>query len=79
MLFNLVDNKEVLVFPTHLSPLWSGLHSSQQSHGYVWHIIGYHIYSNYHMCIGSRRSCGLSVAAIWNHIGKSMVRRLSFL
>ena len=31
------------------------------------------------MCSGSRRSCVLIVAAIWNHIGKSVVLALLFL
>ena len=31
-----------------------------------------------HMCIGSHRSCSLSVAAIWNHVGKSVVGPLFF-
>ena len=29
-----------------------------------------------HTCMGSRRSRGLSVAAIWNHVGESVVRPL---
>ena len=31
-----------------------------------------------HMCTGSRRSCGLSLVALWNHVGKSVVRPLLF-
>jgi len=31
-----------------------------------------------HMCTGSRRSCGLSLVAFWNHVGKSVVRPLLF-
>ena len=31
-----------------------------------------------HTCTGSRRSCGICVAAIWNHVGKSVVRSLLF-
>ena len=30
------------------------------------------------MCTGSRRSCSLSVAAIWNHVGKSTVQPFVF-
>ena len=35
-------------------------------------------WSNRHICrcTGSRRSCSLSVVAIWNHIGKSVVQPL---
>ena len=32
-----------------------------------------------HMCTGSHRSCSLSVAAIWNHVGKSVVEPLFFV
>ena len=31
-----------------------------------------------HMCTGSCRSCGLSLVAFWNHVGKSVVRPLLF-
>ena len=30
------------------------------------------------MCTGSRRSCGLSLVAFWNHVGKSVVGPLLF-
>ena len=56
MQFNLVNNKEILVF------LCIGVHD-----GVV-----------VHTCTCSHRSHGLSVAVIWIHLGKSVVRPLLF-
>ena len=61
MQFNLVNNKEMLIFPCIWVPggavclAFSGLT---------------------HTWTGSRRSFGLSVAAIWSHVGKSVVTEL---
>ena len=60
MLFNLVNNKEILVF------LCIGIYDG----GVCLTVSGFR-----HTCTGSR---GLSTAAIWNHVGKSIVRPLLF-
>ena len=63
MQFNLVNNKEILVF------LCIGVHDGA---------VCLAVSGLRHTCTGSRRSRGLSVAAIWNHVGKSVVRPLLF-
>jgi len=62
-ILNIVNNKEMLVVPR----IW--VHD-----GAVCLVVS----GLWHTCTSSRRSCGLCVAAIWNHIGKSIVHPLLF-
>ena len=64
MQFNLVNKKEMLVFTC----IW--IHDGA---------ICLAVSRLRHSCPGSRRSCGLGVAAIRNHVGKNVVRSLFFL
>ena len=64
MQFNIVNNIQMLVFLC----IW--VHD-----GMVCLAVG----GLMHACTGSLRSYGLSVAAIWNHVGKSAVQSLFFL
>ena len=63
MQVNLVNNKEMLVFEC------IGVHDGA---------VCLAVSSLRHTRTGSRRSRGLSVVAIWNHVGKSFVQPLLF-
>ena len=64
MQFNLVNNKEMLVFPciwVHDEAVYLAVSGLMLT------------------CTGSHRSCIFSVAAIWNRVGKSLMQPLLFL
>ena len=65
MQFNLVKYRGA-GFPVHQGPWWSGLLSGRRSYVYM------------HRGLTYCRSCGLSVLAIWNHVGEKCCEAFVF-